>query len=290
MDFQSLDGIALEVVDFEITECSPKDLDALAFAFVMHGLLVIRNQKVAPLKFAQLCHSVGPLQNVSFDPFEFENSGQKIDDLPVHRITGASEAKRASDLSLDGRLEWHSDYSNHHKAFGLGLQALSAKGADTQWMYSPNAYRDLSEELKLRLNNAWGQFMYNYQSWAPDLNLEEKARFEKTQADEVPYTLPLEQRNPGGLLGIYLHFHNQARCQEDPSLIEELREHCYQDRYIYNHQWKEGDIVLSDQIITTHRRVGADISERLLHRYTFFFDRILLKTKTEWQPELARPL
>ena len=74
---------------------------------------------------------------------------------------------------------------------------------------------------------------------------------------------------------MYFHFHNKCTFPSDPKLLEILKEHCFKPEFIYKHVWEIGDIVLSDQVLTLHKRDQDDpaiLAERVLHRYTFHFD------------------
>ena len=54
--------------------------------------------------------------------------------------------------------------------------------------------------------------------------------------------------------------------EEFEKLFNYLVNHLWQDKYVYKHHWKDGEIVWMDQIVTLHRRPGSDTSKRLLHR------------------------
>ena len=43
---------------------------------------------------------------------------------------------------------------------------------------------------------------------------------------------------------------------EGVRLIEELRDHATQDRFVYYHAWRVGDVVMWDEIATMHRGAG----------------------------------
>ena len=69
---------------------------------------------------------------------------------------------------------------------------------------------------------------------------------------------------------------------ETPHLIKGLKkllmEHCFQHKYIYEHEWHPGDIVISDQVLTLHKRVEWNpeiIAKRVLHRVTFHYDNMI---------------
>ena len=55
---------------------------------------------------------------------------------------------------------------------------------------------------------------------------------------------------------------------------DELVERLMQPQYIYTHEWEEGDIVFSDQLMTIHKRDATlDTEEkRELYRTTFYYD------------------
>ena len=50
-------------------------------------------------------------------------------------------------------------------------------------------------------------------------------------------------------------------------LFEYLKKHILQDKYRYDHYWEDGDLVISEQWLTIHKRHAFDkMNERLLHR------------------------
>ena len=50
-------------------------------------------------------------------------------------------------------------------------------------------------------------------------------------------------------------------------LFEYLKNHILQDKYRYDHHWKDGDVVISEQWLTIHKRWPFEnMKERVLHR------------------------
>ena len=48
-----------------------------------------------------------------------------------------------------------------------------------------------------------------------------------------------------------------------------LKQHILQDKYRYDHHWKDGDVVISEQWLTLHKRHAFEkMSERLMYRIT----------------------
>ena len=77
---------------------------------------------------------------------------------------------------------------------------------------------------------------------------------------------------------VCISHHNNCTFPKDPELKNILMEHCFQDKYVYNPKWHPGDIVISDQVLTLHKRVEWEpeiIAKRVLHRITFHYDKII---------------
>ncbi len=56
-------------------------------------------------------------------------------------------------------------------------------------------------------------------------------------------------------------------------LVEFLHGHVTQEKYIYHHHWKKGDLILNDQVHSIHRR-NAVSGDRLLYRLAFNYEMI----------------
>ena len=49
------------------------------------------------------------------------------------------------------------------------------------------------------------------------------------------------------------------------TLYDYLKNHILQDKYRYDHYWKDGDLVVSEQWLTIHKRHAFDkMNERLM--------------------------
>ena len=57
------------------------------------------------------------------------------------------------------------------------------------------------------------------------------------------------------LVGLIQQRYGMAR-DEAWSLIEELAEHATQDRFVYYHRWRVGDVLMWDERATMHRGAG----------------------------------
>jgi alpha-ketoglutarate-dependent taurine dioxygenase len=147
-------------------------------------------------------------------------------------------------------------------------------------MDTTRAYEDLSEQLKQRCEGVVGHFAYSPEIWAeglPDWQLQHM-----TGGKRFSYKMPLVNTSERGKKGLYFHFLNECSFPSDPDLLPILKEHCFKDKYIQTVDWREGDIHLSHQILTLHRREQNDpqiLANRVLNRYGFDFRKVFPDSK-----------
>ena len=78
--------------------------------------------------------------------------------------------------------------------------------------------------------------------------------------------------NNAGQTGLYFPVYNIDYFEgltrnESQEIIEPLRNHVLQEKYIYHHDWDDGDIVISDQWLGVHKRWKfVSLENRVLHR------------------------
>jgi alpha-ketoglutarate-dependent 2,4-dichlorophenoxyacetate dioxygenase len=159
-----------------------------------------------------------------------------------------------------------------NRARGVALQGVSRAviGTSTSWMDTTLAYAAMSEDLKKRCEGVIGRFEYSPEIWAEGLPPDQYSDMLKNK--EEFYEMPLVNYSSSGRPGLYFHYMNKCTFPSDPELLEILKKHCFQQQFIYTHRWMPGDIVISDQVLTLHRRDQDDpaiLEERVLSRYTF---------------------
>lgn len=64
--------------------------------------------------------------------------------------------------------------------------------------------------------------------------------------------------------------------EEFKSLMTELTNFALEDRFRYDHLWKDNDIVLSEQWLSIHKRWHFEhMDKRVLHRIAFDYEKLL---------------
>jgi len=291
MKIRPLQHCGVEVLDIDITRLSSTGYAELKELFLDNLIVVLKNQPLKVVPYARLIEGIGRIANWDqsvwrmdgsvlyddykgcyVDPFNYVGADE---DFPVQRVTGKKIKGDPTGIFGQGKLDWHSNMNGpFNRARGVALQGVSEAcvGTSTSWMDTTLAYAAMSDELKTRCQNVVGRYEYAPEIWAEglpkfqyDLMLKNKEEF---------YNMPLINLSDKGRPGLYFHYNNKCTFPSDPELLEVLKEHCFKPEFIYTHVWEIGDIVLSDQVLTLHKRDQDDpaiLAERVLHRYTFHY-------------------
>ena len=264
------DHTAAEVVGLDFTRpIDPDTRDSLNRAFTKHHVLVMRDQHFTPDEFKAAAQVFGELQP---------------HDKKEHHVPGHSDVYYVSnDEIVNGRRiipgeTFHTDHSNHPrppKATMLFAVDLPSRGGDTQYVNMHNAYDDLSEDTKRRIDGLKAVHVY--------LSKYSPRPLGSISADSLrdvppPGIHPLVRTHPeNGRKALYL---NPVRMEailgmedkEALSLIDELMRHATRRNYEYRHQWRYGDWVIWDNRSVMHQaNPDYDMNERR------FLYRLMLK-------------
>jgi taurine dioxygenase len=238
-------------------------------AFVEHHVLVMRGQYFAPDDFKAAVQLFGELQ---------------AHDKKEHHVPGHPDVSYVSnDEFVNGRRiipgeTFHTDHSNHPrppKATTLFAVELPSSGGDTQYVNMHDAYDDLPETTKQKIDGLKAVHAYlSKYSPRPLGHLSEDSR----RNLPAPGVHPLVRTHPeNGRKALFL---NPVRMEsivgmEDTDalkLIDELMQHATQKKYEYRHKWRHGDWVMWDNRSVMHRaNPDYDMNER---RYLY---RLMLK-------------
>jgi taurine dioxygenase len=238
-------------------------------AFVDHHVLVMRGQHFAPGDFKAAVRLFGELQ---------------VHDKKEHHVPGHPDVSYVSnDEFVNGRRiipgeTFHTDHSNHPrppKATTLFAVELPSSGGDTQYVNVHDAYDDLPEKTKQKIDGLKAVHAYlSKHSPRPLGYLSEESR----RNLPPPGVHPLVRTHPeNGRKALFL---NPVRMEsivgmEDADalkLIDELMQHATQKKYEYRHKWRHGDWVMWDNRSVMHQaNPDYDMDER---RYLY---RLMLK-------------
>jgi taurine dioxygenase len=262
-----------EVIGLDFTQ--PIDIETrvtLNRAFAERHVLVMRDQHFTPEQFKAAAQLFGEPQP---------------HDKRERHVAGHPDVEYISnDEIVDGKRiipgeTFHTDHSNHPrppKATTLFAVELPTSGGDTQYVNMHDAYDDLAEDTKQKIEGL--KAVHVYQSkYSP--RLLGKISEESRRNLPPPGIHPLVRTHPeNGRKALFL---NPVRMEsiigmEDKqalALIDELMRHATQKKYEYRHRWRHGDWVLWDNRSVMHQaNPDYDMAQR---RYLY---RLMLKGET----------
>lgn len=295
MKVKKLKNVGIEILDVDITNLSDEDYLEIKKLLIDELIILIRNQFYDhPFYFAKLSSRMGGIGNHAAcrwnyldgdikNPNEFIGQFEqphkwKLDKklYPVQRVTGYLKEGKSTGIFGSGILDWHSNMHHKNNAAGVALQAIdSVDGTSTSFLDTTVVYKDMSNEMKNRCKNVIGKLTYDPDVWAAGLPKDQRESMLSNHINlygSLDYDMPLLNKTiSGNKTGMFFPFYNRWRFPEDPTILEDLKNLCLQDKYIYQHWWEPGDIILMEQRLTLHKRDQNDpemLKNRLLHRYT----------------------
>ena len=248
---------------------SREDVAAIEAGMDKYAVLVFRDQAVSDEEQMQFTRNFGGIENA--------RGGNVTKDEDRRLATGMNDV---SNLGKDGRplgrdnrqrlfnlgnLLWHSDSSFRPipaKYSLLSARVVNPKGGDTEFADMRAAYDALDEDSKAEIETLVCEhsLMYSRGSLGfVDFSDEEKRLF-KPVRQRLVRTHPVTGRK-----SLYLSSHAGAiigkPTPEARILLNDLKEHATQPRFVYAHKWKVNDLVIWDNRQTMHRGRRYDESQ-----------------------------
>ncbi len=264
------DHTGAEVAGLDFTQpVDDENRATLRRAFVDRHVLVMRGQHFEPQQFKIAVQLFG----------ELHPHDKKERHVPGHPgVDYVSNDEIENGRRIIPGETFHTDHSNHPrppKATTLFAVELPSSGGDTQYVNMHDAYDDLPETTKRRIDGLKAVHVYQSKYSPRPLG---KITDESRRKLPPPGIHPLVCTHPeNGRKGLFL---NPVRIEsilgmedkEALALVEELMRHATQRKYEYRHKWRPGDWVMWDNRSVMHQaNPDYDMNER---RYLY---RLMLK-------------
>jgi len=261
-------GFGAEIAGLDLATASEAKLGAVVEVFNLHGAILLRDQKLSPERLVDfIAHFNTPEHHTQKQftlpgyPHVFILSNKKVDGKPI----GAHN---------DG-VGWHTDYS--YKAEPVMCTMLyavevPAEGSDTLLADLCAAYDALSPERQRQLDPLVLHHSYQYFMATREYGRMELSDQLKAENPDVFH--PLIRVHPAngrralwpstGTVKEVVGIPNPEGVQ----LVEELVEFATQERFVYRHKWRVGDVLVWDNRCTLHTGTLYDDTkyDRLMHR------------------------
>ncbi|MDR3497816.1 MAG: TauD/TfdA family dioxygenase [Parvibaculum sp.] len=259
-------GCGVEVLGVDIARLSNSDMELVRQAYVDHGVIFFRDQKITPEDHIAFARRWGEIDINRF----FPANGQYPEIAEVRK-------EKEQKTNIGGG--WHTDHSyDPEPAMGSILVAreLPADGGDTLFSNMYAAYDALSVGLKNTLSTMRAVHSNAMAFGAAGFykNSDQAGGFKGESlvgeaVHPVVITHPLSGRkslyvNPG----FTTHFEGWTEAESKP-LLDFLFAHAVKPEFTCRFQWHDGSVAFWDNRATWHYAVNDYHGERrLLHRIT----------------------
>ena len=251
-------GLGVEICGYDVTrDTSETEFGEVYKAFLDHGILLFRNQKISREQHIAFSRRFGDLDRHDAIPRD------RHPDYPELLLV-TNEPKpdgSPSDSRYTGR-QWHSDMSfTAVPSMGslLRAHAVPEVGGDTLFANMYKAYDALSDGMKDLIKDLHGIHM----SGTRKINNAESGLARKAEQLQLnpPIAQPVVRVHPEtGRKALYLgekvkRFDGMTEAESKP-IIDFLNRHATQPEFVYRHQWRADDILVWDNRCTMHQALG----------------------------------
>lgn len=262
------DNFGTEVVGLDLSTDIPDDTaEALREELETRHLLLFREQEISPEDqarfariFGEICIRTGYAQLGEVQRPEFGEM-QHVSNTRGDGILG------------DGELHFHGDHYWHEEPLSAlilyAIEIPTAGGGDTRFCDSGSAFMAMPSERRKELERLQCIHMYDFKG-------DYKKRHDATRIGQpgvFSATHSLIWHQPeSGKPAIWFNPNSTASVmglsqEEMDRLSFEIRSFIENDRFIYTHQWRVGDLLIWDNRMLLHARTPFDDSEpRTLRR------------------------
>ena len=246
---------------------SDNDLVEVFRNVARHTVVVFRNQNLTTDDQLRICSAAGEVENTLANPLMIKKN-RDVSEIPgIARVTGElNERGREGLFGHKETLDWHCNKPSepNRKSVVWLYGVKGTEGSRTSWINMIDAYNDLSEEVKQEIEDIVVYCGYKAGTISPT------SRYQEHVNRDLPYNLVM--KNHAGIKGMFFPFLQIMEFANRPPeefdrIMKMLTDHVLKSKYVYDHDWKDGDIVISDQWLSIHKRWAFEhMDKRLLHR------------------------
>ena len=250
------EALGREAVGIDLSRLDDDNFAWIEQAFAEHPVLVFRDQTLGATDIAAFGRRFGVPRKHALVKYRHPDHEE------VSWLTNVEEDGGIDWYGVKRATDWHTD-STYEEVLPLlamlhALEIPATKGG-TMFADMRAAYDALPEAMKARLATLTG--LHGRSSgpagerlYGDFKGVTEKRYTELPRPAVVPHPVtgrPILFVNP-------MHVHGFVGMEREAAweLIEELAEHATQDRFVYYHDWRVGDLLIWDERATMHRGAG----------------------------------
>ena len=243
------EAVGAMVEDVDVTGLDEGEFAAIRQAFLDHGALFFRDQRLTPEEHIAFAERWGAI--------DINRFFQRREGYPeIAKVLKEPDQK----LNIGGG--WHTDHSyDAAPAMGSILYALDIppSGGDTLFAGMAAAYAALDDGMKERIRDLKARHG-NAHVFGEESRYRKAVGDRYTNADQAGQTAihPVVLRHPEtGAQGLYVNPGFTLEIvdmepAESRALLQALYDHIQQERFHHRHVWREGDLAMWDNRATWH--------------------------------------
>lgn len=284
MDFETKPlegGIGAEVIGLDLDrEIDPKTARALNDVWLDAAIVLFRGIGTSNERHLRLSRCFGELEVHPVESIRHEEFPEII------RLAQKGKTQQMTYYfdgePIVGRIPYHTDLiytTTPNRGALLRMVEKPAVGGQTGWIDTAAAYDALPEAMRARIEGLEARFDFVSNLCEMRFGKREKVEvgdFGNVDFPDFPdvahplvWTHPISGRKSLSLSTVHLiDMVGMDRAEGDP-ILEALVDHTLDGRFVYEHEWEEGDMVLWDNWRTMHTARGTPPGyDRVVHRTT----------------------
>ena len=272
----SQSNLGVKIQDINLAkDLSKQEIASIRELWVVYGIAIFSNQNLTLKEY----------ENFSL---QFGSFGEEPFLIPMQEHPHIVKLHRKSDeeaTHFGGA--WHSDWSFQSvppSATLLYSEIIPPNGGDTLFANTADAYDDLSNGLKEKINNLRclhsaklpyaKDGIYATENKKRTMKIHTSDEANKTMSHPLVRTHRETGRKTLFINPVYTQEIEGLSKDESDALLFELYIHMAQDKYIFRHKWQPDMLIMWDNRTVIHMAEGGyDGHERLLHRITIAGDK-----------------
>jgi taurine dioxygenase len=238
----------------------------LLAALALHGLLVLRGHDKPPDNrvFRDFGLRLGPLRP------SVANLSRLRDHEEINLVSNTVEADGVTGTGGTEVIDWHADMNFETPATDyivLDALELPSSGGATRFANLHAAYDDLPPAMKERIEHLEVRYRFKQELEYAKLSPEHLASLREVTYTLVQCRFPSFRRSMWPNVGIFDGTIVGIGAAAGQELLAELFARATEERFVYEHQWQEGDCAVWSNWSVFHRREPFDASQRRVMRH-----------------------
>jgi taurine dioxygenase len=255
-------SLGAEIAGVDVRRMDDATFAALREAFLVHHVLAVRDQHIAPADQLAFSRRFGPLEDQL-------NAHYTVDGYPEVLVLSNDMNDGKPVGLIDGGDFWHSDSSHRDRpSMATILYAVKnpKEGGDTEFANMNAAYEALPPDVKQRIAGLKGVHavskLKNKRVTVSARRPDGKDFYERQKS--IPDQIwPLVRTHPvTGKKALYVSPRFTIGIAglpdtEADELLDTLFAHQLRDEFVYRHRWRDRDLVIWDNRCVIHRATGG---------------------------------